>query len=101
MHVARASVISILRNVVRSGFLRVEDAQGVHEFGSPKSELSVHLKVLSENFWMRMLQYVSRTLVVTLSISHYYLGQQNLVVRHLTSSPAKQSLNSIFDPFSQ
>ncbi|KAH8829939.1 cyclopropane-fatty-acyl-phospholipid synthase [Flagelloscypha sp. PMI_526] len=53
---ARNSILSVLDQSIQNGYLSVSDSQGTNYYGAySKGCNSVHLKVLSDNFWIRLL----------------------------------------------
>lgn len=53
---ARSSILSVLDDAIVSGHLTISDAQGTHYYGKfQKGCNDVHLKVINENFWLRIL----------------------------------------------
>lgn len=52
---ARTSILAFLKKAAFSGYLRVEDSEGAHEYGSKSyAGISVHIRVRTENFWTRV-----------------------------------------------
>ncbi|KAG7446008.1 putative cyclopropane fatty acid synthase [Guyanagaster necrorhizus] len=53
---ARQSILSALTSAISSGYLIVDDAEGSHTYGSNKKGCNlVHIKVISDNFWLRLM----------------------------------------------
>ncbi|OBZ71975.1 Tuberculostearic acid methyltransferase UfaA1 [Grifola frondosa] len=52
---ARSSILYFLRRAISIGYLEIEDAQGIHEYGRyMKGHNMVRLKVSDETFWSRV-----------------------------------------------
>ncbi|KAJ8595054.1 cyclopropane-fatty-acyl-phospholipid synthase [Rhizopogon salebrosus TDB-379] len=53
---ARSSVLAVMEKAITRGHLTIADSEGVHHFGSrSKGSNDVYLKVLNNDFWMRIL----------------------------------------------
>ena len=53
--VARSSILATLEDAVKTGFLEVEDSEGTYCFGvQGKGGNGVRMRVLNDNFWMRV-----------------------------------------------
>ncbi len=56
---ARQSILSALTSAISSGYLIVDDAEGSHTYGSNEKGCNVvHIKVINDNFWLRLMLYV-------------------------------------------
>jgi len=59
LYVARSSVLAVMEKAITRGHLTVADSEGVHHFGTrSKGSNDVYLKVVNDDFWMRILLYV-------------------------------------------
>lgn len=55
-HQARNSILSVLDDAITVGHLTISDSEGTHYYGKyHKGCNDVHLKVVDDNFWMRIL----------------------------------------------
>ncbi|KAK0191514.1 cyclopropane-fatty-acyl-phospholipid synthase [Armillaria mellea] len=53
---ARQSILSALTGTISSGYLIVDDAEGSHTYGSNNKGCNVvHIKVVNDNFWLRLM----------------------------------------------
>ncbi|PFH50564.1 hypothetical protein AMATHDRAFT_60838, partial [Amanita thiersii Skay4041] len=53
---ARSSILSVLAEAISNGHLTISDSEGTHYYGSYyKGCNDVHLKVVNDNFWLRIL----------------------------------------------
>lgn len=53
---ARSSIISVLGDAITTGHLTISDSEGTHYYGRyQKGCNDVHLKVVNDNFWLRIL----------------------------------------------
>ncbi|KAG7446013.1 uncharacterized protein BT62DRAFT_1006190 [Guyanagaster necrorhizus] len=53
---ARQSILSALTSAISVGYLIVDDAEGSHAYGFFKKGCNhVHIKVKSDNFWLRLI----------------------------------------------
>ncbi|PBL01917.1 putative cyclopropane fatty acid synthase [Armillaria gallica] len=53
---ARQSILSALTSAISSGYLIVDDAEGSHTYGSNEKDCNVvHIKVINDNFWLRLM----------------------------------------------
>lgn len=56
LYVARSSVLAVMEKAITRGHLTVADSEGVHHFGTrSKGSNDVYLKVVNDDFWMRIL----------------------------------------------
>lgn len=51
---ARSSIQSFLQRGLIHGHLRLEDRDGIYDYGKLGSGNSVHVRVLSDRFWNRV-----------------------------------------------
>jgi cyclopropane-fatty-acyl-phospholipid synthase len=49
---ARSSVLSFLRRVIKIGYLEITDSQGVHGFGEPEGQNTVQITVRNDLFYL-------------------------------------------------
>ncbi|TFK43114.1 cyclopropane-fatty-acyl-phospholipid synthase [Crucibulum laeve] len=53
---ARSSIVSVLKDAITVGHLTISDSEGTHYYGKRQKGCNdVHLKVVSDNFWLRIL----------------------------------------------
>lgn len=53
---ARSSILSVLDGAITIGHLTISDSEGTHYYGNyHKGCNDVHLRVVNDNFWFRML----------------------------------------------
>lgn len=53
---ARSSIHAFLASAIKKGFLCIEEHDGTYEYGTnEKGGNTVHVKVLQDNFWIRLL----------------------------------------------
>lgn len=58
--IARASVLAVTEKAITRGSLTITDAEGEYHFGTwTKGCNEVHLRVTSDDFWTRILLWVS------------------------------------------
>ncbi|EIN13978.1 cyclopropane fatty acid synthase [Punctularia strigosozonata HHB-11173 SS5] len=49
---ARSSILAFLEQAIAVGYLEIEDAQGIHQFGQYTDQCNVvHIRVINDNFW--------------------------------------------------
>lgn len=57
--IARSSILSVLDNAIVIGQLSISDSEGIHHYGRyQKGCNKVHLSIVNDNFWFRILLYV-------------------------------------------
>ncbi|KAF5372015.1 hypothetical protein D9615_008056 [Tricholomella constricta] len=53
---ARSSILSVLSDAITIGHLTISDSEGTHYYGRYKKGCNdVHLKIVNDNFWLRIL----------------------------------------------
>jgi hypothetical protein len=52
---ARSSILSVLGDAITVGHLTISDTEGTHHYGRYKDCNDVHLQVINDNFWSRIL----------------------------------------------
>ncbi|KAJ7929079.1 cyclopropane-fatty-acyl-phospholipid synthase [Mycena leptocephala] len=62
---ARTSILSVLGDAITVGHLTINDASGVHYYGHyAKGCNDVHITVVNENFWLRLMLPVSEAYMI-------------------------------------
>lgn len=60
LRIARSSLLGVLESAIQVGYLTVIDTDGTYTFGTnSKGCNTVTLRVLNDDFWTRVLMYVS------------------------------------------
>jgi cyclopropane-fatty-acyl-phospholipid synthase len=53
---ARNSILSLLEDAITIGQLTISDSEGTHHYGTSRPGCNqVHIQIVSDNFWMRIL----------------------------------------------
>lgn len=56
IRLARSSILSVLGDAINHGHLSISDSEGMHYYGNfQKGCNDVRLKVVNDNFWLRLL----------------------------------------------
>lgn len=64
--IARSSLLGVLESAIQVGYLTVIDTDGTYTFGTnSKGCNAVTLRVFNDDFWTRVLMYVSMKYLTT------------------------------------
>jgi len=67
---ARSSILSVLEDLIVNGHLTIYDSGGTHYYGNYHRGCNdVHLQVNNDNFWLRILRWVSNQTVLVAVLS--------------------------------
>lgn len=71
-HLARSSILTVLDDAISVGHLTITDAEGSHYYGHyQKGCNDVQLKVVNENFWLRLMLCVDISKIYLSSFLHF------------------------------
>lgn len=67
---ARSSILAVLDDAITVGHLTIADAEGTHYYGHYRKGCNdVHLKVVNDNFWLRLMLYADFSEIYLFSFS--------------------------------
>ena len=74
---ARSSLLSVLGDAIAVGHLTISDSEGTHYYGKYKKDCNdVHLQVINDNFWFRILLWAILSFVSHTPILLYPADKQ-------------------------
>ncbi|KAJ7106583.1 cyclopropane-fatty-acyl-phospholipid synthase [Mycena epipterygia] len=106
---ARRSILAVLDDAISVGHLTISDAEGTHYYGHYRKGCNdVHLKVVNNNFWLRLMLLVSEAYMIgDVEVSdlkgamNLWLENQSGMEATLSSTVAKISsaLSGLYNSF--